>query len=65
MPDQALKETQTAHQRLERAAENLKKIQSVIEPYARRPVVSYPQPVREWKSSDTSVTRVLARLNSK
>lgn len=64
MPDQPNK-NQTAQQRLERAADNLKRIQFVIEPYARRPIVSYPAPSREWKSGDGNVTKVLTRANSK
>jgi hypothetical protein len=65
MPEQATSGRSGAEQRMSRAAENLKEIQRRIEPYIKHSVITYPEPVREWKSDDASVTRVSARAYSK
>ena len=65
MPEQATSGRSGAEQTMSRAAENLKEIQRLIEPYVKHTVVTYPEPVREWKSDDATVTKVSARLYSK
>jgi hypothetical protein len=65
MPEQATSGRSGAEQRMSRAAENLKEIQRLIEPYVKHTVVTYPEPVREWKSDDATVTKGLPRRSSR